>query len=214
LFQPNRFSGYDRIGDTHQVSVGLTKRLINQLDGKEEWRFDLGQIYYLQDRKVALSTDSTELNLPKSDLLFTARSRLGKILADVNLLPDANKIHLKRSQYRIFYQRDEEDFASLSYRDDEKSEQVDLTLLWSFYKKWQFAGRWQYSIPDEEPVEWVAGLQYQSCCYNLRLAKRRYINNTSGDVKITLLVELELKGLVSVGTNIADILRRDSEGFR
>lgn len=53
LFRTNRFSGRDRIGDTNQVSLGLTSRLIEK-DGFERQRVSIGQAYYFADRKVQM----------------------------------------------------------------------------------------------------------------------------------------------------------------
>ncbi|MFD1261389.1 LPS-assembly protein LptD [Entomomonas asaccharolytica] len=53
LFRTNRFSGRDRIGDTNQVSVGLTSRLLED-NGFERQRVSIGQAYYFKDRKVQM----------------------------------------------------------------------------------------------------------------------------------------------------------------
>jgi len=60
LFRDNRFTGRDRIGDTNQVSLGLTYRWLEET-GFERQRIAFGQAYYLADRKVLLSsTDKYE----------------------------------------------------------------------------------------------------------------------------------------------------------
>src|SRR5699024_2699166 len=51
LFRDNRFSGRDRIGDTNQISLGLTNRWLED-SGFERQRISVGQAYYLSDRKV------------------------------------------------------------------------------------------------------------------------------------------------------------------
>lgn len=53
LFRDNRFSGRDRIGDTNQISLGLTWRWLED-SGFERQRLAVGQAYYLSDRKVML----------------------------------------------------------------------------------------------------------------------------------------------------------------
>jgi len=60
LFRDDRFVGGDRIGDTEQISVGLTTRLIDQSTGVERLRASLGQIFYLDDRYVSLNTALTK----------------------------------------------------------------------------------------------------------------------------------------------------------
>lgn len=56
LWRDDRFSGGDRIGDTQQVSVGLTTRLLDDLSGIEWLRASVGQIFYVKDRQVSLNT--------------------------------------------------------------------------------------------------------------------------------------------------------------
>jgi LPS-assembly protein len=60
LFRPNRFSGYDRIGDTNQLSYALTSRLLKTATGEEKMTLTLGQIGYFQHRRLNLcySVDS------------------------------------------------------------------------------------------------------------------------------------------------------------
>ena len=54
LFRDNRFSGRDRIGDTNQLSLGLTNRWL-EANGFERQRLSVGQAFYFADRKVLLS---------------------------------------------------------------------------------------------------------------------------------------------------------------
>ncbi len=60
LFNPNRFSGIDRVGDTEQVTLGITSRFINN-QGNEVLRGSLGQILYYSDRKVELNPGDVTL---------------------------------------------------------------------------------------------------------------------------------------------------------
>ncbi len=54
LFRPNRFSGYDRIGDTNQLSYALTSRLISNASGQEKLTMSVGQIGYFKSRQLNL----------------------------------------------------------------------------------------------------------------------------------------------------------------
>lgn len=53
LFRDNRFTGRDRIGDSNQVSLGLTYRWLEDT-GFERQQVSVGQAYYFSDRKVML----------------------------------------------------------------------------------------------------------------------------------------------------------------
>ncbi len=58
LFRTNRFSGFDRIGDTHQLSYALTSRFIQDINGVEQANITVGQIYYFNKRRVTLCQKS------------------------------------------------------------------------------------------------------------------------------------------------------------
>jgi LPS-assembly protein len=51
LWQENRFTGRDRIGDENRLSFGVTSRWL-ETNGFERQRFSIGQALYFQDRKV------------------------------------------------------------------------------------------------------------------------------------------------------------------
>lgn len=55
LFRSDRFTGGDRIGDAKQLTLGVTTRLIDADTGIEQFHASIGQIYYLDDRRVSLN---------------------------------------------------------------------------------------------------------------------------------------------------------------
>lgn len=63
LFQTNRFTGLDRIGDTNQMSFALTTRFIDQQTGDQKFRASVGEILYFEERKVTINSDSVNNNL-------------------------------------------------------------------------------------------------------------------------------------------------------
>ena len=54
LFERNRFSGGDRVGDSNQLTVALTSRFNDLVTGAERARFSIGQVHYYDDREVEL----------------------------------------------------------------------------------------------------------------------------------------------------------------
>ncbi len=76
LFRDDRFVGGDRIGDTEQVSVGLTSRLIKQDTGAEWLRASIGQIFYMDDRYINLDPRLTKSALKDIDnQVLTSKER-------------------------------------------------------------------------------------------------------------------------------------------
>lgn len=80
LFSPNRFTGHDRVGDTEQVTLGVTSRFINDL-GSEVFRVSLGQVLYFKDRQVALNPgiDSLEAAEQDEDNLVSSSPFAGEV---------------------------------------------------------------------------------------------------------------------------------------
>ena len=67
LWKENRFSGYDRIADANQLSLGIITRLIKD-DGFEVINFGIGQIIYFQDRQVYIAFSLGQQGIPVDDI--------------------------------------------------------------------------------------------------------------------------------------------------
>ena len=59
--------------------------------------------------------------------------------------------------------------------------------------------RLNYSFADSDLLEIQGGVEYESCCWALRTVLRRYLKNRDGDYRDGIFIELNLKGLTSVG---------------
>lgn len=101
LFRDDRFAGGDRIGDTDQITVGFTSRLIDAGTGLEKLRGSIGQIFYLQDRYVSLDPTLTKTflkNLGNPALLTQAQRDLATdLLSDDSSI--AAEIYARLSPY-------------------------------------------------------------------------------------------------------------------
>jgi LPS-assembly protein len=61
LFRTNRFTGYDRIGDTNQLSYALTSRILDPESGVEKMHVSVGEIYYFENRRVNIDPNSLDV---------------------------------------------------------------------------------------------------------------------------------------------------------
>jgi len=77
LFQENRFTGGDRVGDTQQLSVGLSTRFIDREQGKERLRLSVGESFYYSDRRVDLPTAPGPETADKSGVVTEATAWIG-----------------------------------------------------------------------------------------------------------------------------------------
>ena len=57
-----------------------------------------------------------------------------------------------------------------------------------------------YSFADDDLLELQGGFEYESCCWAFRTVLRRYLKNRDGDYRDGIYVELNLKGLASIGS--------------
>lgn len=103
-------------------------------------------------------------------------------------------------------------------RSSADTEQVDLSLLWPlpgrFGTDWRVAARWNYSLDADVSLEALVGLEYDSCCWALRAAARRYISDDGEDHDNAFYLQLVLKGLAPVGQNYGNVLESAILGYR
>ena len=181
LYRKNRFLGVDRIADTDQVSIGVTSRILDISSGKELLSATVGQTRYQSDSGVLLPGE-TFLGRETSDYI----AEVGFLLYD-NLNFDVghqwgtDDSGTARSEARLQYRPAGNKILNLSYRFRRDSiEQGDLSWSWPVGSSWNFVGRYNYSFRDEEALEQFFGLEYESCCWGLRLVSRRHISTRDG----------------------------------
>ncbi len=93
---------------------------------------------------------------------------------------------------------------NLGYRYEQSSiDQTDATLIYPLARYMKVIARWHYSFRDRLTLENIEGLQYDSCCWALRLVHRRYVAEyDAGKHQENVLLQFELKGLANVGNDI------------
>lgn len=221
LFRENRFSGADRVADANQLSVAMTTRYINGEDGRELLRASVGQIHHFDNRRVSLSSFPTEDTRSTSDFVgevstSLADDWLGKGMIQWN--PDEGRT--VRSSLSLGYRKGPNEIANVTHRvvnDDsrqEKTEQLDFSAVWAINNTWQIAGRWNYSLDADRSIETLLGVEYDSCCWSVRFAARRYIADNGDDHDTSLYFQLVLKGLAPLGQNYGALLENAILGYR
>jgi len=216
LFTDNRFNGIDRIGDTNQLSLALTTRLLNPNNGHELLSASLGRIFYAQDRRVTLTGGPVD-NQPTSSLLAMVQAAITSSLNfSTDLRWDDQQRKVDRGNIQLRYHPQQHRQAlNLSYRYSESQlKQSDLSFLWPLHRQWHMVGRWNYSYLQRQTLEAVTGIEYQSCCWALRLASRRYLSDGSGDYQNAVYLQLELKSLTNIGDPIEKMLEDGILGYQ
>ena len=227
LFRDDRFSGNDRIGDADRLSVGVTTRILDLKDGSEKFRASLGRIFYFRDRKVTLPDTFVE-NEDSSEI--AAELKIGlhdRWEAITSALYDTHDDHTERSSVRFQYNSENNFVFNAAYRyrrsdiepidsisgERERLEQADISMVIPFNDQWQAVTRWNYDLQENRNLEVLAGVEYDTCCWKLRLVGRRYNQNTDEDYNNSIELQLVLKGLGQIGSPIGQLLERGIRGY-
>jgi LPS-assembly protein len=104
--------------------------------------------------------------------------------------------------------------ANLGYRyRRDVLEQVDTSFALPIAAAWRLIGRWNYSMRDNSTLEAIGGVEWEGCCLAARLLGRHYVSNREGDKNNAIYVEIELKGLASLGRRSGEFLERAILGY-
>jgi len=200
LFQPDRFTGGDRVGDANQLTVALTSRFNDLLTGAERARFSIGQVQYFDDREVTLfgegggtrsrSPLAGEVVLNPLDTLEIRSSGLWD--------PDTGDTEEGRSQL-TFHSSDYRYLASLghTYSRDEL-EQSDIATVFPVTDRVSLIGRWVYDSSLDRTVGSLAGLEYNNCCWSIQVVHQNYLTYDR-ELQGRILFQIQLKGLGGSG---------------
>ena len=178
LFRGQSFTGLDRITDNNQLTIALASRFVNA-QGMERASMSLGQIFYFSDSRV-LARDS-ELNSSSliADFDFRMSSRWF-LKSQIQLASQTDKV--ERSSTTLEYRRDEYSLLQLNQRyvrnlSNETINQIGLSAAYPLSDRWQWVGRWYHDQEQNRTIETYTGLQYESCCWSIRLVAQRQLLN-------------------------------------
>ncbi|MCW9015255.1 MAG: LPS assembly protein LptD [Gammaproteobacteria bacterium] len=221
LFRENRFNGIDRVGDTDQVTVALTSRILDKHNGDEFMSISLGQIFYSNDRQVSLNNISPVEN--ESDVVSEFSGRINDWTGRATLQWNPDTDTTDKRSIQLHYQADEKRIFNLAYRfrrnladETENLEQTDVSFAWPINNRYSLVGRWNYSITEERDIEKLFGIEYESCCWAMRLVSQRYLqDNTEDPYDSAIMFQLIFKGLGSItDKKTTDILKHGILGYQ
>ena len=214
LFRQNRFVGADRIGDTNQISLGITSRWIEAANGTEFLRATIGQIRYLNSLDVTLP-GGVPSDSNSSDYL----AELGMKLFDnwkmrLGYQWDSDRRKTQLAEVRVGYRSGDSKIANISYRFREDSlEQLDISAAWPVGSRWNLVGRYDYSIQDRKPLEGFVGVEYETCCWAVRTVWRRNLTRRTGESDTSISLQLILKGFGNPASAADRLLDRGILGY-
>lgn len=224
LFRRNRFSGLDRISDANQFSVGVSSAFVDAASGREYLRASVGQIFYLRDRLV---TDAEGLEdddaHSSSAIAAELRASLAKYWSlNSTVIWDPHDNTVDETLINVGYRKNNRRIANIGYRQGGpgRLDQTDLSFLWGVSNRVSVLGRWNYDLQSNRTIEGFAGLEYNDCCWQVRLIARRFIENRSAalieqvEPDKGVFFQFVFKGLAGFGTKIDTLMQRGIRGYR
>lgn len=210
LFEPNRFSGGDRVGDTNQVTVALTSRINDLVTGAERARVSVGQVHYLEEQDVTLfgQGGNREPNSPLAGEVVLNPLDTLEIRSSGLWDPDTGQTQEGRSEL-TFHSEDYRYLATLghTYRRD-SLEQSDIATVFPITDRISVIGRWVYDSQLDRTVGTLAGLEYTNCCWSVQVIQQSYLTSDR-QLDNQILFQIQLKGLGGSGgvsTDISDAI--------
>lgn len=211
LFARNRFSGEDRLADARHVAAAVTLRELDPYGGEPLWSASLGQMYRLETPRVGLP-DLAPPERGATEFIGQFDWRLApgwRAVTAAQWSPEEQ--NFERTQVGLRYRSPASlRRFNLSYRyRRDFLEQADMSFLTPIAGNWSLAARTRYSLRDSRSRENFAGIEYSTCCWGLRVSWRRFIGDSTGDFDSGVYVQLQLKGLATVGAGGDSLLPED-----
>lgn len=224
LYRDNRFAGLDRIGDADQASAGVTTRFLSKSNGREYFRFSLGEIFYFDEREVTLSGPPRDGERQGSSAVAAEMSAAlaGNWRLTGNVVWDPHDNQVDEGGAAIQYRRDNRHIFNVGFRNrvSEDIEQTDLSLYWPITDRVALLGRWNYDLVSGRTIEGFGGLEYNDCCLQVRLVARHFLDSPTArnfenvDADDGIFLQIVFKGLAGFGTKVESVLETGIRGYR
>ena len=229
IYSENSFSGVDSVADAHQLTTGVTSRLVDEASGAEALRFGVVQRFLLRDQRVAPQADGTPDGPPLeqrvSDLLLLgSTSIIPRWTLDGSLQYSPDIARPVRSIVGARYSPGPFRTVSATYRLARGlNEQLEVGWQWPVYRSGgdgqrcagsvYSVGRFNYSLKDSRVTDSILGLEYDAGCWIGRFVVERLSTGRS-EATTRLQLQLELVGLSRIGSNPLKVLKDNIPGYR
>jgi LPS-assembly protein len=230
IFSENAYAGIDRVSEAHQLTAGVTTRLVEEDSGAELLRLGLVQRYQFEPPTDA-PPGQPQRNFSDLLMLGSANVVRGWIVdASVQYNADVNRV--VRSIVSARYSPGPFRTIGGTYRLTRdsidplrgvESEQLAVGWQWpvgAFARsgstcqgRLYSVGRLNYSVTDGRFTDSILGLEYDAGCWIGRFVAERLSTGRS-EATTRLLLQLELVGLSRLGTNPLKVLKDNIPGYR
>jgi LPS-assembly protein len=236
IFNYNRFTGIDRIGDANQIGVGVTTRLIDQETGLEKVRIGVGEIIYFANRLVTQCNDDSCSDNPSNHSNYQRLSPVSGIIDyhiqerwhfTTNAIWNPVSKQIDNSTLTLQYTQDPQRVMNFGFTFARSGDVLsgivtnsprnnlkvtDISFAWPFLHDVSAVGRWSYNWNHQHLQNLLYGLQYESCCWAVQFVGGRAFtgldpsNNQSFNYNNEFYIQFALKGLGNVGKDPSALL--------
>jgi len=234
LFNPNRFTGYDRIADTQQLTLGVTSRFIDA-EGKEALRASIGQIFFFDEQQVALTPntildpDEQPSSSPLAGEVQWQFANNWRTRLDVQYNPHAQSEEepVEKASWQLNYLDPAHWLFDMNFSHVQatKQKQVGISFFapindrFALYAQrkqdiypYDTATRTQKQEDNLLNIESLVGLEYQNCCWRVQLTYEE--QTQSNNVKdYQFMFQVHLKGLGIIGSKSETLLSERIYGY-
>ncbi|MCI1900717.1 MAG: LPS assembly protein LptD [Enterobacter sp.] len=241
LFRDRTYGGLDRIASANQVTTGVTTRVYDDA-AVERFNVSVGQIYYFTESRTGDDNINWEKDNNTGSLVWAGDTywrmtdRWG---LRGGLQYDTRLNNIATSSTSVEYRRDEDRLVQLTYR-YASPEYIQATLpnyataeqykdgisqvggaaSWPIADRWSVVGAYYFDTNTSKPADQMVGLQYNSCCYAIRVGYERKLNgwdtaNSQSKYDKVIGFNIELRGLSSnYGLGTQQMLRSNILPYR
>jgi LPS-assembly protein len=234
IYSEKTFVGNDRLIDNDALTLGVSSRFFDAVNGAELLRLGLAQRIRFSDQRVLLNSSQLPATTGLSDLLVGAGVRWDNRWALDNTVQINNQTNdISRNTLQLRYYPSPYRVLNAAYRLNRGlSEQLDIGWQWPLSDlvrrrntasesawtrtagqglgpdRWFTVGRMNISLTEGRMVESLMGLEYDAGCWIGRIVFESN-QHTIATTNTRLFFQLELIGLGRVGPSPLAVLRNN-----
>jgi LPS-assembly protein len=182
--------------------------------GQQYLTATIGQRFYFESPRVVLPGETPESRSASNLVGEIELTAWRSWSARGGVEWDGEQSNTLRGEGSVQYRPTEGTVVNLGYRYREGLlEQWDAAVAWRLSPSWQVFARQVYSTKEDKSIDRFAGFEYAGCCWRLRLLGRNYVSNRTGESDNSVLLQVELTGLSSVGSRSDTFLQGAIRGY-
>ena len=243
MFRENRFSGTDRIGDADRLTLALDSRLLDGGREVLAARLGKMRHFRDRRVRLCTTSDpgpDTNMNEYRCDGATRDRGRSTWIAA-LKARPhrsftlggkfehDGGESRYRAISLDLRYHPSPERIVNVGYRRfplntyslnrvqesvRDVTESVSLSVHRDLGRNLRVLGSASYALEEDTMTERYAGLEYDSCCWRVRVVAQRYLPSGSNEHESSVMLQWELKGLAGAGSGSDRSRIRPIPGYR